>query len=78
MERDRGDQQRRVAERESARAAAPYAEALRSGSFTKELLDHATRIGHGMRIKIHIAWLGTTLRLEARHRSWSCGQPVRA
>jgi hypothetical protein len=50
-------------------AAAPYAEALRTGAFTSGLLTHATRIGHGLRTKVHILWLGTTLRLQAReHR----------
>ena len=61
-------QQARENERASARAAAPFAEELKNGSFTAELLKHAARIGHSQRVKVHIAWLGTSLRLEARDR----------
>jgi hypothetical protein len=50
----------------SAQAAAPWAEQLKKGPFTAELLKQATRIGFSLRTKVHIAWLGTTLRLEAR------------
>jgi hypothetical protein len=50
-------------------ASAPYAEKLKSGKFTSDLLIHSTRIGHGLRTKVNIIWLGTTLRLQAReHR----------
>jgi hypothetical protein len=64
------DQLRRSRERERAnvQAAAPYAEALRKGPYTAELFKQAARIGFSMRVKVHIAWLGTTLRLEARDR----------
>ena len=32
-------------------------------------MTHSTRIGHGLRTKVNIIWLGTTLRLQAReHR----------
>lgn len=55
-------------ERANAQAVAPYAEQLKKGPYTAELLRQATRIGHTMRIKVHIAWLGSTLRLEARER----------
>ena len=58
----------RDAERAEALAAAPYAEELKKGAFTAELLKQAARIGFSMRTKVHIAWLGTTLRLEARDR----------
>lgn len=52
-----------------ALASAPYAEKLKSGKFTADLLTHSTRIGHGLRTKVNIIWLGTTLRLQAReHR----------
>jgi len=62
-------QRQRQSQRASVLAAAPYAEKLRSGKFTSGLLTHSTRIGHGLRTKINIIWLGTTLRLEAReHR----------
>jgi hypothetical protein len=52
----------------SAQAAAPWAEELKKGPFTAELLKQAARIGFSMRLKVHVAWLGTTLRLEARER----------
>jgi hypothetical protein len=58
----------RDAERAEALAAAPYAEELKKGAFTAGLLTQAVRIGFSMRTKVHIAWLGTTLRLEARDR----------
>ena len=58
----------REGERASAQAAAPYAEALKKGPFTSELLSQTARIGHSLRTKVHIAWLGSTLRLEARDR----------
>lgn len=51
-----------------ARAAAPFADRLKRAPFTSELLKHATRLGFAARTKVHIAWLGTTLRLEARER----------
>ena len=66
---ERGRQQReRETQLAQARAAAPFAEELKTGQFTAELLKQATRIGHSQRVKVHIAWLGTTLRLEARER----------
>jgi len=58
----------RDAERAEALAAAPYAEELKKGPFTAGLLQQAARIGFSMRTKVHIAWLGNTLRLEARDR----------
>src|SRR6266403_2140489 len=62
-------QQRRRDQRATVLAAAPYAEKLRTGKFTSGLLTHATRIGHGLRTKVNIMWLGPTLRLQAReHR----------
>ena len=64
------EQQRRSRDREraEAQAAAPYAEELKKGPFTAELLKQATRVGFEKRTKVHIAWLGSTLRLEARER----------
>ena len=59
---------RREAERQRALAAAPYAERLRSGPYTAGLLGAAARAGHARRTKVHLAWLDTTLRLEARDR----------
>ena len=68
VQRDKEDRSKREAERVKAQAAAPYAEQLRTGPFTSGLLNEATLIGHSQRTKIHIAWMGTTLRLEARGR----------
>lgn len=66
---DAGRQQRaRENERANAQAAAPFAEELKKGPFTADLLKHATRLGYNQRVKVHIAWLGATLRLEARER----------
>src|SRR5437763_1136315 len=63
------NQQRRQAHRANVLASAPHSENLRNGKFTAGLLTHATRIGHGLRTKVNIIWLGNTLRLEAReHR----------
>src|SRR5204863_5169132 len=59
----------KLSQRASALAAAPHAENLRNGKFTSGLLTHVTRIGHTLRTKVNIMWLGTTLRLQAReHR----------
>jgi len=58
----------RSAERAQALAEAPWAEELKKGHYATELLKQATRIGFSLRTKVHIAWIGTTLRLEARER----------
>ena len=58
----------RAGARTEAQAAAPHAEALKKGPFTAELMSQASRIGFSMRTKVHMAWLGSTLRLEARER----------
>jgi hypothetical protein len=58
----------RATERARAQAAAPYAEELKKSPFTEELLRQTVRMGHAVRTKIHVAWLGATLRLEARER----------
>ena len=63
------NERRRQSQRAQSLAVAPHAEKLRSGKFTSGLLTHSTRIGHGLRTKVNIIWLGPTLRLEARdHR----------
>lgn len=59
-------QQRRHTERSRALAIAPHAEALKKSPFVNELLMQATRIGHGMRVKVTPSWVGSTLRLDAR------------
>jgi hypothetical protein len=58
----------RQAERENALAAAPWAEELKKGRYTADLLSMVSRMGHERRVKVHIAWLGAALRLEARDR----------
>jgi hypothetical protein len=62
------DARQRATERARAQAAAPFAEELKKSPFTEELLRQTTRVGHAVRTKIHVAWLGGTLRLEARER----------
>ena len=62
------EQKARANARAETQAAAPFAEALKKGPFTAELLKQATRVGFSLRTKVHVAWLGSTLRLEARER----------
>jgi hypothetical protein len=59
------ERERRRAE---AQAAAPFADALKNGPFTAELLKQAARVGFEKRTKVHVAWLGSSLRLEAREQ----------
>ena len=68
--KESAEQQQRTRERDraAAQAAAPYADQLKKGTFTSELLKQATRVGFEKRVKVHVAWLGTTLRLEAREQ----------
>ncbi len=61
-------QRARESQRASAQAIAPYAEELKKSPFTAGVLTQAARVGHSLRTKVHVAWLGTTLRLEARER----------
>jgi hypothetical protein len=63
-----GERRQRARERAATQAAAPFAEELKRGPFTAALLREAARAGHSLRTKIHIAWLGSTLRLEAREK----------
>ena len=55
-------------DRAQAQAVAPFAEQLKHSAFTEELLKQAARVGFSLRMKVHIAWLGSTLRLEARDK----------
>ena len=64
----RKQREKRESERSAAAAIAPVADELRNGKFTEALLDHAVRIGHAVRTKVHMTWLGKTLRLQARDR----------
>ena len=61
-------QRARESARASAQATAPLADELKKGPFTAELLKQSARVGFSLRTKVHVAWLGTTLRLEARER----------
>src|SRR2546423_2009703 len=67
---DAAERQRRTRERDraEAQASAPYAEELKRSPFTAELLKQAARVGFEKRTKVHVAWLGSTLRLEAREK----------
>ena len=67
-ERGSGDRRQRDAERSRALAAGPWAMKLKDSPYTRELLNHATRTGFQMRTKVYIAWIGSTLKLEARER----------
>ena len=58
----------RDAERTAAQAAAPFADQLKKSPFTAGVLTQSVRVGHSLRTKVHVAWLGNTLRLEARER----------
>lgn len=60
------ERERAARERTKRMAAGPYAEQLRNGKFTQELLGHATRLGFAKRAKVHMSWIDTTLRLEAK------------
>jgi hypothetical protein len=61
-------QRARESERARAQAAAPFADRLKHGPYTAELLKQAARVGFSMRTKVHVAWLGNALRLEAREK----------
>src|SRR3954468_17469813 len=67
---DSAEQQHRLRERRraEAQAAAPHAGELKKSPFTAELLKQAARVGVEKRTKVPVAWLGSTLRLEARER----------
>src|SRR4051794_39690089 len=54
--------------RAQAHAVAPFADQLKKSPYTAELLKQAARVGFSLRTKVHIAWLGSTLRLEAREK----------
>src|SRR5664280_3324755 len=61
-------QRTRENQRGQAQALAPFAEQLKRSPYTAELLKQAARVGFSLRTKVHIAWLGSTLRLEARDK----------
>ena len=67
-ERDPDAGKRRDEERAETLAAAPWAEQLKSSPFTHALMEKAALTGYRLRTKIYIAWMETTLRLEAKGR----------
>jgi hypothetical protein len=67
-ERDPGEQRRKEDERLRARAAAPWAEQLKNSTYTQQLFEQAAIAGHRIRTKIYMAWIDSTLRLEAKGR----------
>jgi len=67
-ERDPEARKRRDSERALALLVAPWAEKLKTSPYTQEVLQSAAHIGHRTRRMIRVAWLGTTLKLEAKDR----------
>jgi len=67
-ERTTASRKRPEQDRKQANASQPYAEKLRNSEFTKNLLDRAVHLAHGMRTKVYISWSGNALRLDARER----------
>lgn len=67
-ERDPLIEERRKSERDGALAAAPWADRLKNSEFTRNLMDAAAVMGHKLRTKIYMAWLGSSLRFELRQR----------
>ncbi len=70
-ERDQGgpeDRRQRDLDRAAAIEAAPWAEKLKTGAWTKDLMKQAALVGHETRTKVFIAWLGASLKLEAKER----------
>jgi hypothetical protein len=69
--RDEGldDSRKRETERDRRLAVAPWAERLKREPFAEALMRQATLAGRQRRMKVNLAWIETTLRLEARdHR----------
>jgi hypothetical protein len=67
-ERDPNEAQRRQHDRARNLAAGPWATELKNSDYTKSLFEKAAIAGHRLRSKIYMAWLDSTLRLEARGR----------
>lgn len=67
-ERDPLEGKRREADAARARAVAPWAEKLKSGAWTQQLMGEATAAGFRRRKHVRISWIGSTLRLEAKER----------
>ena len=67
-EKDDRSHERRQNDRADALATAPWAEKLKTSSYTSSLMDKAAAAGHRIRAKVYMAWMGSTLRLEVRGR----------
>jgi len=67
-EKVKRDHERREADRTAALLRAPHAEALRTSSFTSELLTQCRAIGRGQRVLVQFTWLGESLRLDAKEK----------
>lgn len=59
------DSNQRTARRNDERAAAPWAEKLKTADWTAKLMRQAAVAGHQRRVRIGLFWLGASLRLEA-------------
>jgi hypothetical protein len=57
---------KRDSEKKRAQAEAPWADRLKKDPWTASLMQRATRAGFERRTKVHLIWVGTTLRMEAR------------
>ena len=68
-ERDPNEGRKRDDQRARTLAAAPWADQLKTSSYTKDLLDKAVVAGHKIRAKVYLAWVDTVLRLETKGRS---------
>ena len=63
------DGNKREAVKRRALLEKPWADRLKQDPWTAKLMQMATREGFQRRTKVHLIWIGTTLRLEARgHR----------
>jgi hypothetical protein len=62
------ESRRREADRTRSLAAAPWAERLKREPYARDLMRRATLAGNQRRMKVNLAWIETTLRLEARGR----------
>jgi hypothetical protein len=60
------DSAARDRERGKVIAAAPWAERLKTDPWTAQLMQQMTRAGFQRRTKVNLAWIGTTLRMDAR------------
>ncbi len=66
--KQKADRERRESDRLAALAAAPVADALKTGPFTERLLTACRTLGHQQRTMVRFTWLDTTLRLEAKEK----------